>query len=127
MKLLLCKICEDIVKLDLTTRTCHCGATGGNYKEDKLNAIYYGPAVPVGFHNSEFRNALKEQPEYGKGKVYTSFIIPKVCPTMVYIDIEDYNPVDNGLVVEDLYDDMQERAIVESKQRKLKNVFKDEN
>ena len=46
---------------------------------------------------------------------------------MVHTDIEDYNPVDNGLVVEDLYDDMQERAIVESKQRKLKNVFKDEN
>ncbi len=126
MKLLLCKICEDIVKLDLTTRSCHCGATGGHYQVDKLNAVYYGPAVPVGFSNPEFRKALREQPEYGMGKTFVAFVIPKVCPTMAITDIEDYVPVDNGIVVEELYDDMQARALLESKQRKLKNVFKDE-
>jgi len=126
MKLLLCKICEDIVKLDLTTRTCHCGATGGHYKEDKLNAVYYGPAVPVGFSNPEFRKALREQPEYGNGINFTAFVIPKVCPTMAGTNLDYYTPVDNGIVVEELYDDMQERALIESKRRKLKNVFKDE-
>lgn len=126
MKLLYCNTCKDIVKLHRTTRTCHCGATGGHYKEDGLNAIYHGPAVPVGFANTEFRNALREQPEYGKGRVYTSFVIPKVCPTMVHIDLQDYVSVDGGSIVDDLYDDMMERAVTENKQRKIKNVFKDE-
>tara|TARA_R110000772_G_scaffold258655_1_gene375946 strand:+ start:268 stop:651 length:384 start_codon:yes stop_codon:yes gene_type:complete len=126
MKLLYCNTCRDIVKLYRTTRTCQCGATGGHYKEDGLNAIYHGPAVPVGFHNTEFRNALREQPEYGKGRVYTSFVIPKVCPTMVHIDLLDYTEVYD--IEDDEYsvDIMMERAMEEKKQRKLKNVFKDE-
>ena len=127
MKLLYCNTCRDIVKLSRTTRTCQCGATGGHYKEDGINAIYYGPAIPLGFANSEFHTAIESQPEYGDGYRYTSFVIPKVCPTMVHIDLEDYVSVDDGLVDEELYDDMMERAQIESKQRKLKNVFKDEN
>tara|TARA_R110002060_G_scaffold32130_1_gene42718 strand:- start:538 stop:906 length:369 start_codon:yes stop_codon:yes gene_type:complete len=121
MKLLYCNTCRDIVKLSRTTRTCHCGATGGHYREDGINAIYYGPAIPLGFANSEFHTAIESQPEYGDGYRYTSFVIPKVCPTMVHIDSEDYVSVvdeDSTVVVA--------RAEAKGKLVKIKNVFKDE-
>tara|TARA_R110001599_G_scaffold6739_1_gene33644 strand:+ start:684 stop:1052 length:369 start_codon:yes stop_codon:yes gene_type:complete len=121
MKLLYCNTCRDIVKLSRTTRTCHCGATGGHYREDGINAIYYGPAIPLGFANSEFHTAIEGQPEYGDGYRYTSFVIPKVCPTMVHIDSEDYVSVvdeDSTVVVA--------RAEAKGKLVKIKNVFKDE-
>ena len=125
MKLLYCNTCRDIVKLYRTTRTCHCGATGGHYREDGLNAIYYGPAIPLGFANGSFHEALDSQPEFGMGTVYNAFVIPKVCPTMEHVDSEDYVSVSE----DDEYsvDIMMARAEDEKKQRKLKNVFKGES
>jgi len=127
MKLLYCNTCRDIVKLSRTTRTCQCGATGGHYKEDGLNAIYYGPAIPLGFANSSFRDARDNQPEFGMGTVYNAFVIPKVCPTMEHVDLLDYTEVFD--IEEDEYsvDIMMARAEDERKQRKLRNVFKDED
>ena len=43
---------------------------------------------------------------------------------MEHVDYLDYFPVDGEEV--DLYDDMMEEAEVQRKQKKLKNVFKDE-
>ena len=129
MKLLFCNTCRDIVKLSRTTRTCQCGATGGHYREDGVNAIYYGPAIPLGFANSSFYEAIDGQPEYGDGYRYTSFVIPKVCPTMVHIDFSDYVAVHDytdEFVVEEMYDDMMEEAELQKKRSKLKNVFRDE-
>jgi len=125
MKLLYCNTCTDIVKLSSTTRTCRCGATGGHYKEDGLNAVYYGPAIPLGFTNGTFIDAIRNQPEYGDGYRYTSFVIPKVCPTMDHVDIDDYEEVVD-YYWDDGYDDIMEEAELEKKQKKLKNVFKDE-
>ena len=126
MKLLFCNTCRDIVKLSRTTRTCQCGATGGHYREDGLNAVYYGPAIPLGFANSSFYEAIDSQPEFGDGYRYTSFVIPKVCPTMVHIDLLDYTEVFD--IEEDEYsvDIMMVKAEEERKRSKLKNVFKDE-
>ena len=92
--------------------------------EEKVNAIYYGPAVPIGFVNTEFVDSINNQPEYGNGLGFGAFVIPKVCPTMEHVDYLDYFPVDGEEV--DLYDDMMEEAEVQRKQKKLKNVFKDE-
>ena len=127
MKLLFCNSCRDIVKLHRTTRTCHCGESGGHYKEDGLNAIYYGPAVPLGFANSSFINALESQPEFGMGTTFTAFVIPKVCPTMELVDSEDYES--SGLVdYDELYDEMMIKTEAEKykKKNKIKNVFRDE-
>jgi hypothetical protein len=126
MKLLFCNTCRDIVKLSRTTRTCQCGATGGHYREDGLNAVYYGPAIPLGFANSSFYEAIDSQPEFGDGYRYTSFVIPKVCPTMVHIDLLDYTEVFD--IEDDEYsvDIMMEEAELAKKKVKLKNVFKDE-
>ena len=131
MKLLFCNTCRDIVKLSRTTRTCQCGATGGHYREDGLNAVYYGPAIPLGFANSSFYEAIDSQPEFGDGYRYTSFVIPKVCPTMVHIDFSDYVAVHDytdEFDIEDEYsvDIMMEEAELQKKRSKLKNVFKDE-
>ena len=127
MKLLYCNTCRDIVKLSYTTRTCQCGATGGHYKTDGLNAVYYGPAIPLGFANGSFHEALGNQPEFGKGTNYNAFVIPKVCPTMELVDSEYYTEVFD--IEDDEYsvDIMMARAEDEKKQRKLKNVFKGES
>ena len=124
MKLLFCNTCGDIVKLGKTTRTCQCGSCGGHYREDGVHAIYYGPAVPIGIINSEFVEAVDNQSEFGDGVGFGAFTIPKVCPTMDHVDYLDYFPVDGEEV--DLYDDLMEEAEVQKKQKKLKNVFKDE-
>ena len=129
MKLLYCNTCRDIVKLSRTTRTCQCGATGGHYREDGLNAIYYGPAIPLGFANGSFHEALGNQPEFGKGTDYKAFVIPKVCPTLELVDVLDYIEVYEEDPREGGIEDIMERAAVDSnsKKTKIKNVFKNED
>ena len=130
MKLLYCNTCRDIVKLSYATRTCQCGATGGHYREDGLNAIYYGPAIPLGFANGSFHEALGNQPEFGMGTVYNAFVIPKVCPTMVHVDLLDYIEIYEDLVDDPKYINKYKDALLElktEKKIKIKNVFKNED
>ena len=130
MKLLYCNTCRDIVKLSYTTRTCHCGATGGHYKVDGLNAVYYGPAIPLGFANDSFSEALDNQPEFGMGTNYNAFVIPKVCPTMVRVDLLDYIEIYEDLVDDPKYINKYKDALLElktEKKIKIKNVFKNED
>lgn len=82
MKLLFCKSCQDIIKMDTETRTCKCGSCQGAYTKDNLNAWYKGDlAVPMGFANNSLALALNTQPTEGMGKLFEAFIIPKKCPT----------------------------------------------
>ena len=130
MKLLYCNTCRDIVKLYRTTRTCQCGATGGHYKQDGLNAVYYGPAIPLGFANGSFHEALDNQPEFGMGTNYNAFVIPKVCPTMVRVDLLDYIEIYEDLVDDPKYINKYKDALLElktEKKIKIKNVFKNED
>lgn len=89
MKLLKCNLCLDIIKLTLQKRTCTCtctcGESGGKYV-DSLNAV---DAVPIGFHNSSFSDAVAQQPEVGWGRDFKAFVIPKVCDTFVKINKKD--------------------------------------
>lgn len=81
MKLLLCKECQDIIRLVDVKRTCKCGKVGGRYIDD-LNAVYFGDmAVPIGFANSSLVSAVRNQPKNGMGENFTAFVIPKVCST----------------------------------------------
>ena len=88
MKLLFCKSCNDTFRLFVDSpKTCHCGATSGQYEEDGLHAWYQGPAIPLGFANSSFVNSLQFQPDGpGMGKDFHAFVIPKVCPTFTKRD-----------------------------------------
>jgi hypothetical protein len=87
MKLIMCTKCFDIVKCLRTDRTCQCGQSGGKYAEDGLYATYWGSAVPLGFANSSFVRALKNQPfEAGLGERFEAFVIPEICPTFERVD-----------------------------------------
>ena len=79
MKLLLCPDCGDIFNIKEVEKTCTCGLTRGHYV-DNLNAIYSG-GIPLGFANSTFLKAVREQPQSGRGKEFTAFVIQKDCPT----------------------------------------------
>ena len=87
MKLLLCKNCQDVIRLvQEEVRTCRCGKVSGKYIND-LDAIYSGDdAIPLGFANSTLVKAIVNQPEDGWGKEFTAFVIPKNCPTFVKIN-----------------------------------------
>lgn len=83
MKLILCPHCSDLFRLTHTYKTCECGESAGNYVDD-LYAVTYGKAIPVGFANSSFVEAIRKQPESGMGKEFTAFVIPKQCPTITH-------------------------------------------
>ena len=84
MKLLYCKKCHDIILLRKgVRRVCECRKTRGIYIDD-LNAEYDGEhAVPLGFDNKSFLQAIKDQPSEGMGQRFEAFVIPKSCPTFV--------------------------------------------
>jgi hypothetical protein len=83
MKLVLCRKCQDIFKLDFNLRRCKCEECWGKYLPDGLNAIYGGIyAVPLGMANGSLVDAVKEQPAMGLGKKFEAFVIPRQCDTM---------------------------------------------
>ena len=87
MKLLWCKACGDVFSLQRHVKWCSCKKTAGVYR-DNVNAEYFGEnAVPVGFHNRLFLNAVAQQPEEGMGKNFEAFIIPKKCPTLKRVNV----------------------------------------
>ena len=83
MKLIFCPNCEDVVKLHYNNRHCLCGDAWGYYRDDGLNAVIGGKAVPLGFDNSSLVTALKERPADGMGRRFVAFVIPEQCPTVV--------------------------------------------
>ena len=82
MKLILCRECQDVVRLiEDEERQCKCGKCKGQYIDD-LNAWYEGEkCTPLGFANSSLVNAVMNQPEKDWGKTFTAFVIEKDCPT----------------------------------------------
>lgn len=83
MKLLMCPECADIFNLQRHVKTCSCGKARGQYTDD-LNAIYSG-GIPLGFANSSFVEAVRNQPQAGLGKVFTAFVIPVDCGTFTEV------------------------------------------
>lgn len=85
MKLLLCRLCSDVFKLGFKPKSCDCGAVNGKYLKDGLNAEVWGKEealIPLGLHNPELVEAIRNQPESGMGEEFTAFVIPKQCPTI---------------------------------------------
>jgi len=87
MKLIYCRACYNVFKLESQPRYCECGQSGGQYLSDRLNAKYWGKwAVPLGFSNISLVDAVENQPEEGMGQIFEAFVIPKKCETMVKVD-----------------------------------------
>jgi len=82
MKLICCSQCFDVVSLRKEPRVCSCGQSSGHYL-DELNAEYAGAAVPLGFDNHSFIDALRNQPDSGWGRTFDAFVIPKECDTFI--------------------------------------------
>ena len=58
MKLIFCKECQDIFKLDFEMRFCKCKKSSGKYL-DNSKAVYYGEfAIPIGINNHQLANAV---------------------------------------------------------------------
>jgi len=123
MKLLYCNTCGDTFGLSYTTKTCQCGECGGHYERDGLNATAYGNATPLGFANSSFKDARETQPEWGAGREFTAFVIPKVCPTFKLVPYEEYIPSD-GNDYGDAFDELMDKATLDAKWSKIENVFR---
>lgn len=85
MKLIYCTSCSDVVRLTKRERECECGKAHGQYHEDGLNATIGGTAVPLGFANYSFVDAVRSQPEDGRGHHFVAFVIPRKCPTVAVL------------------------------------------
>lgn len=76
MKLIFCPDCHDILALRKEARECECGASFGQYL-DSINARIGGKAIPIGFANRSFIEALTHRPSNGMGATFTAFVIPE--------------------------------------------------
>ncbi|EKU99691.1 hypothetical protein Lepto7375DRAFT_1759 [Leptolyngbya sp. PCC 7375] len=83
VKLIFCPQCEDVRKLAFDLRRCFCGEAWGHYCDDGLNAVIGGGAIPLGFENKSFVEALKTRPVDRMGKRFEAFVIPEKCPTVI--------------------------------------------
>lgn len=72
MKLFFCTVCDDVQKLQYQERRCLCGRAAGRYAADGLSAEISGSAVPLGFENRSFREALMRP-----GLRFGAFVIPR--------------------------------------------------
>jgi hypothetical protein len=70
----------------MVAKNCGCGKTRGNYT-DHLNAVYEGPAIPLGFHNFTFIESLRQWVGgEDENVVFDAFTIPRDCKTFVKQD-----------------------------------------
>ena len=83
MKLLFCLDCEDVKKLDTDWVFCNCGKTAARYLEDKLHSEYRGAtAIPVGFDNYSFAQAVRQRRDHGSNWRFEAFTIPADADTV---------------------------------------------
>ena len=82
MKLLFCANCGDIFNLSYDEKHCSCGVTSGTIQIDGT-AVYHGDAVPLGFCDPEFDNAILNKPKTGKAIEFLAFVIPENAETFV--------------------------------------------
>lgn len=79
MKLLFCTECEDIIRLKTgNLKKCDCGRISGRYI-DEINAVYSGPAYPIGIDNNYFAQAIRCYPHIPdeNSMTITASLIPK--------------------------------------------------
>lgn len=90
MKLVVCRRCGDVRALAATWRNCDCGASGGRYHADGLNAVIDGAnALPLGFANGGFEAPIAREAEdirlgsiRDRGHPFAAFVIPWTAPPL---------------------------------------------
>jgi len=92
MKLLFCLVCRDMVSIRVDReRTCICGQCKAVCDQDDVSVTYSGPALVLGFKNSEMTQSMRDQIEHGdsvlkpmgfpygrelQGHRFTAFVLP---------------------------------------------------
>lgn len=86
MKLLLCRSCEDIVRVLSDWRACRCGSSRARYV-DNTNAQYTGEhAAMIGVQNGSIADALREHASGSpKREFFTAFVIPNSSQTSIRV------------------------------------------
>lgn len=87
VKLFLCLLCHDVVRMTKEPRSCSCGHTQGRYVDD-LNAELTEGAIPIGFNSQSLADAIKLQPDSGSGERFDAFVIPKDVPSIKRVPVE---------------------------------------
>jgi hypothetical protein len=84
MKLIFCPECCDVRALrTIEVRiSCACGKSHGIVANDRVTATIGGIAIPLGFHNTKFFDALKRRPRGGMGSEFLAFVIPHDVPSV---------------------------------------------
>ena len=90
MKLIFCRECQDVFKLDYSIKTCKCGKCYGKYLSDGLTAEVNKEAVILGINNNSLVGTLRES-NFGKltskymGDRFEAFVISPKCDTIKII------------------------------------------
>lgn len=70
MKLVLCKQCDDVVRLIHTKwRKCECGKSGGQYNEDLMSATIGGDCEVIGIRNDWVKAGKQKRKEVDLNKI----------------------------------------------------------
>lgn len=78
MKLLFCKDCSDVVKLQLFDRSCACGNSSGRYNADGDTCTVSGvSAVVIAIGNRSLFLGVLMQPETGEGPNLKAWVFAK--------------------------------------------------
>lgn len=96
MKLICCARCNQVFSLGVNYKECDGGHGGGKYVTN-LHARIWGPSdliLVLGFANSSFVNAAKEQILNGdlvpsRGREFTAFVIPNSATTIQRYDTRE--------------------------------------
>ncbi len=86
MKLIYCKKCRDVRKLDYAVTVCKCGASKGWRERDGLRVTLQGEAVPLGFHEPAFTSAIRDYPEAVLAGNFPAYVVSKDCPDVTKLD-----------------------------------------
>ena len=90
MKLVYCRLCHDVFKLDSyenDIRRCKCGKSSGEYITSNLAEVYGKDAVPLCIGWSTFLEAIEKQPTDEKDNkinpaYFKAWIAPKESDTI---------------------------------------------
>ena len=85
MKLLLCKHCQDVVKITTEDkRFCLCKKTWGRTIGDGITVEVSDNehTIVLGLSNPSLVQAIHNRPKKGLGSMFSAFVIPEECPTV---------------------------------------------
>ena len=86
MKLFFCDQCQDVVRMVGRWRRCECGKAAGRYVDTVLAQVT-GTAIPLGFDNREFVNALHSHRRLQLTENFRAFIIEHPCRTIEQVSM----------------------------------------